>query len=122
MTATTQKRSKTTIVSLYRENHAQKLRRNKYLSSRVYAAGEPRKAGRFIRVALMIETTDFFQDQIKQCNALAARASNKTDREFWLSLAHRWEGLFRSERAGGVETLQKLRFERPIFAKRRRAA
>jgi hypothetical protein len=70
----------------------------------------------------MIHTTDFFQEQIKQCGALAARASNKADREFWLTLAHRWEGLLRAGQNGGVESVQKLRFGRPIFTKRHRAA
>jgi hypothetical protein len=38
----------------------------------------------------MRETIDFFLEQIKQCNGLAARASNKDDREFWLRLTCRW--------------------------------
>src|SRR5262249_11368770 len=81
-------------------------------------------SGAFIVVLAMIETTDFFQDQVKQCRKLAADAHDKNDREFWLRLAHRWEGLLRAQRhdAAGVETVQKVRFERPIFAKRRRAA
>jgi len=81
-------------------------------------------SGAFIVVLAMIETTDFFQDQVKQCQKLAADAHDKNDREFWLRLAHRWEGLLRAQRhdAAGVETVQKVRFERPIFAKRRRAA
>jgi hypothetical protein len=81
-------------------------------------------SGAFVVVTAMLETTDFFQDQVKQCRKLAADASDKNDREFWLRLAHRWEGLLRAQRqdGGGVETVQKIRFERPIFAKRRRAA
>jgi hypothetical protein len=81
-------------------------------------------SGAFVVVMAMLETTDFFQDQVKQCRKLAADASDKNDREFWLRLAHRWEGLLRAQRqdGGGVETVQKIRFERPIFAKRRRAA
>jgi hypothetical protein len=75
-------------------------------------------------VIAMIETSDFFEDQVKQCRKLAAEASDKNDREFWLRLAHRWEGLLRAQKqdGAGVETVQKVRFERPIFTKRRRAA
>jgi hypothetical protein len=81
-------------------------------------------SGAFVLVTAMLETTDFFQDQVKQCRKLAADAHDKNDREFWLRLAHRWEGLLRAQQneGAGVETVQKVRFERPIFAKRRRAA
>jgi hypothetical protein len=81
-------------------------------------------SGAFVVVIAMIETSDFFEDQVKQCRKLAAEASDKNDREFWLRLAHRWEGLLRAQKqdGAGVETIQKVRFERPIFTKRRRAA
>lgn len=81
-------------------------------------------SGAFIVVNAMLETSDFFQEQAKQCRTLAAQAADKNDREFWLRLAHRWEGLLRAQRNDGaeIETAQKVRFERPIFAKRRRAA
>jgi hypothetical protein len=81
-------------------------------------------SGAFVVVVAMIETSDFFQDQVKQCRKLAADASDKNDREFWLRLAHRWEGLLRAQKHDGtpVEAVQKVRFERPIFTKRRRAA
>jgi hypothetical protein len=81
-------------------------------------------SGAFVVVIAMLETSDFFQDQAKQCRKLAADAHDKNDREFWLRLAHRWEGLLRNQQhdSAGVETVQKVRFERPIFAKRRRAA
>jgi len=70
----------------------------------------------------MIETSDFFEQQIKECRNVAAQAKDKNDREFWLRLAHRWEGLLRQQRDGtAVETI-KARFERSIFSKRRRAA
>ena len=45
----------------------------------------------------MLEPSDFFEDQIKECNAQAARAVDKSDREFWRRLAQRWE---ESERLG----------------------
>jgi hypothetical protein len=81
-------------------------------------------SGAFVVVIAMIETSDFFEDQVKQCRKLAAEASDKNDREFWLRLAHRWEGLLRAQKqdGAGVETVQKVRFERPLFTKRRRAA
>jgi hypothetical protein len=81
-------------------------------------------SGAFVMEIAMIETSDFFQGQVKQCRKLAADASDKNDREFWLRLAHRWEGLLRAQKpdAAAVETVQKVRFERPIFTKRRRAA
>jgi hypothetical protein len=81
-------------------------------------------SGAFVVVIAMLETTDFFQDQAKQCRKLAADAHDKNDREFWLRLAHRWEGLLRTQKhdGAGVEPVQKIRFERPIFSKRRRAA
>jgi len=81
-------------------------------------------SGAFCLGDRMLVTTDFFQDQVKQCRKLAADASDKNDREFWLRLAHRWEGLLRAQRRDGtsVEAAQKMRFERPIFSKRRRAA
>jgi hypothetical protein len=33
-------------------------------------------------VVVMLNKSDFFQEQIKKCNGLAERASSKTDREF----------------------------------------
>jgi hypothetical protein len=41
----------------------------------------------------MRDTIEFFQEQVKQCQALAERARDKTDREFWFRLAGRWEEL-----------------------------
>jgi hypothetical protein len=81
-------------------------------------------SGAFVVGIAMLETADFFQDQIQQCRKLAAAAHDKTDREFWLRLAHRWEGLLLARRQDGasLEKIQKLRPVRPIFAKRRSAA
>ena len=44
----------------------------------------------------MLETTDFFEAQIKQCADLAARSTNKSDREFWLKMALRWWALLKN--------------------------
>ena len=81
-------------------------------------------SGAFVVVMAMLETSDFFQDQVQQCRKLAAVAHDKNDREFWLRLAHRWEGLLRNQRrdGAGLEKVQKMRSVRPIFAKRRNAA
>ena len=49
---------------------------------------------------IVLNKTDFFQEQTVQCRALAARAASKTDREFWLRLACRWEGLLQRGGAG----------------------
>jgi hypothetical protein len=69
--------------------------------ARHYCPEKPRsRAGCFVRVVEMLETADFFEGQIKQCNSLAARASDKSDREFWLRLAHRWEALLQTKRHG----------------------
>jgi hypothetical protein len=46
----------------------------------------PDQAGRFVVVIVMLETSDFFEEQIKECNAQAARAVDKSDREFWRHL------------------------------------
>jgi hypothetical protein len=61
----------------------------------------------------MLETSDFFQVQVKiqtkkcqvqinKCKNLAARAIDKSEREFWLQLAHRWEDLLRARQRGGT--------------------
>jgi len=69
----------------------------------------------------MLETTDFFHDQIKQCRSLATKANNKGDRDFWNRLANRWENLLRAQERGSPdgELVEKARFERPLLTKRR---
>jgi hypothetical protein len=68
----------------------------------------------------MLETADFFQAQITQCRDSAARSSNKNDREFWLKMANRWEGLLQARQPsdGTTEPVQKFRFQGLRFAKR----
>ena len=64
---------------------------------------------------------DFFQEQIKKCNGLAQRASDKTDREFWLGMARRWEGMLEAGERGTLNNVEvKPRFKRPLFKKRGR--
>ncbi len=55
----------------------------------------------------MLEPNDFFQQQIQQCSGLAANAVGKSDRDFWLRLARRWEDLLRAKQSGSVEKLFK---------------
>ena len=96
--------------------------RNKYQRYGVSGPRAPFRAGRFATVAAVLETSDFFQEQIKQCRSLAARATDKNDREFWLRLAHRWEALLRAQQHDGTSVeVQNLGFKRPT-TKRRRAA
>jgi hypothetical protein len=63
--------------------------------------------------------SDFFQEQIKKCNSLVEQASNKTDREFWLGMARRWQGMLEAGERG-TPNAEKPRFERLIFTKKRR--
>jgi hypothetical protein len=75
----------------------------------------------------MLETADFFETQIKQCRDSAARSSKKNDREFWLKMANRWEGLLQARQPRNADTdpVQKFSFQRlrlARLAKRRRAA
>jgi hypothetical protein len=61
---------------------------------------------------------DFFQEQIKKCNELAERASDKTDCEFWLGMARRWEGMLEAGERGTLKVEAEPKFERPLFKKR----
>jgi hypothetical protein len=71
----------------------------------------------------MLHKTDFFQEQTAQCRALGARATTKTDREFWLRLAQRWEELLQAKQRGTLKVeVPTVRFERPISKKRGRRA
>jgi hypothetical protein len=69
--------------------------------------------GRGLKIA-MIDKNDFFRDQIEQCRNLAERARNKTDREFWLRLAQRWEELRGAKQpeshGSGTEPVPKRRY------------
>jgi hypothetical protein len=73
----------------------------------------------------ILHKADFFQEQINQCRCLAAQASNKNDREFWMKMTQRWEGLLvaRYSDATAPERVQKIIFRaRRRFANRYRAA
>ncbi len=70
----------------------------------------------------MLETNDFFEDQITQCRAQAERAANKADREFWLRLAERWKELLRAKQPNSNDSRgqppRKHRFGRTRFTRR----
>jgi len=66
----------------------------------------------------MAEMTDFFQKEAQECRRLAARATEKNDREFWLRLAHRWESLLQQNGATKLETIQAFRPKRSVLEKR----
>jgi hypothetical protein len=77
----------------------------------------------------MLETANFFEQQIKECRSSAADSRNRNDREFWLKMAARWEGLLKTRQGSddGGPALWRSRFSRSMFlgrlaAKRRRAA
>jgi hypothetical protein len=63
----------------------------------------------------MFEIEVFFEDQVKECNSLAERASDESDREFWLQAAHRWGALL-GERRGQPDV--EVRLEHPHRRKR----
>jgi hypothetical protein len=71
----------------------------------------------------MLETVDFFENQIKECNAHADRALNKADREFWKRLAERWQQVLRAEKQSSptFQTVRNLRPTRGRFSKRQAA-
>jgi hypothetical protein len=55
-------------------------------------------SGRSVVENAMLDTADFFETQIKQCTETAAHSRNKNDREFWLKMAARWEGLLEPDK------------------------
>jgi hypothetical protein len=70
----------------------------------------------------MLETVDFFENQIRECRAQAARATNKADREFWQRLAGRWAEVLRAKKSYGGPDIETVR-PRPIMRlSKRRAA
>jgi hypothetical protein len=85
----------------------------------------------FVLVIAMLETSDFFQVQgkiqtkkcqvqIKKCENLAAGAIDKSERQFWLQLGHRWEDLLRARQHGGssAESGTGAEIARPNLARR----
>jgi len=69
-------------------------------------------------VITMLNTVDFFEKQIKECSAQAARTANKADREFWQGLADRWAHLLQAEKNYGGPDLETVRSLRPMLSLR----
>jgi hypothetical protein len=73
----------------------------------------------------MFKIEGFFEDQVMECNLLAERASDESDREFWLQAAHRWGALL-GERRGQLNVEIRLehphRRKRPYLRKQQRRA
>jgi hypothetical protein len=65
----------------------------------------------------MQEMTDFFQKEAQECRRLAAGAIKKKDREFWLGLGQRWNGLLKP--GAPDEVYERPRIERPIRQRNR---
>ena len=79
---------------------------------------EPRRNGAFLLVIAMLEMTDFFQTQAQECRRLAAQATGKNDREYWLRLAQRWEWLVQQNRSAEVEAIRPRKPARSVLEKR----
>jgi hypothetical protein len=62
----------------------------------------------------MLHKPDFFQAQINECKHLAKYSENRNDREFWLKMAQRWEGLLRPSDAIAPERVEKINCSRQI--------
>src|SRR6516162_2399663 len=60
-------------------------------------------------VIAMLETVDFFEQQIKECHSQAARATNKADRQFWQRLADRWAQVLQAKNNYGGPDLETAR-------------
>jgi hypothetical protein len=73
----------------------------------------------------MFETADFFEQRITECRSSAAQCRNKNDREFWLKMVARWEGLLKTRQSGEGALVRPTRLGSLLArraAKRRRAA
>jgi hypothetical protein len=95
---------------------------NKQRRTNVYLPMRGPKRG--LLVITMLQTAEFFQEQIKQCRDSAARSHNKGDHDFWLKMARRWEVLLqiRQPDCAGPKTRYRTRLHHLRFARRRRAA
>jgi|GraSoiStandDraft_45_1057281.scaffolds.fasta_scaffold623807_2 hypothetical protein len=74
----------------------------------------------------MRDTSEFFEQKSKECEALAERAENGIDREFWLRLARRWEELLQPRQSNHAEVvanpIRKYGLGRTRFTRRRAAS
>ena len=68
---------------------------------------------------------DFFQKEAQECKRLAAQATGKKDREYWLHMAERWEWLVQQNADTKLENAQPRERGPSVLEKRfakRRAA
>jgi len=72
-----------------------------------------------LSVTATLHKPEFFQAQINECRHLAAHAKNQIDREFWLKMAQRWQGLLEGR---FPDTTAPQRIEKIIFRRRGRRA
>jgi len=71
----------------------------------------------------VLHKADFFQAQMNECRHLAVHSNNRNDREFWLKMAQRWQGLLEGQSdTNAPQRLEKIIFQRRRFAKQYRAA
>jgi hypothetical protein len=72
----------------------------------------------------MLHKPEFFQAQIKECKHLATHSKSQNDRQFWLKMAQRWQGLLegRSPNTTAPQRIEKIIFRRRRFAKQYDAA
>jgi hypothetical protein len=66
----------------------------------------------------MLGTLDFFVEQICQCRSSASQCTNKNDREFWLKMAARWEGLLQARQNADGGIVRPSRLGRSMLARR----
>ena len=64
---------------------------------------------------MMQQTSDFFQDEANRCKHSAEMAAAKEDREFWLNMARRWEGLLHPNEESNAKMVKPLR---SVYARR----
>jgi hypothetical protein len=65
----------------------------------------------------MIQRTDFFQAEVNECKHLAAHSKDQNDRDFWLKMAQRWQGLLEGRQS---DPPAPQRVEKIVFQRRRR--
>jgi hypothetical protein len=86
-----------------------------FFACNVHHCQGPARRGVLFMVFAMLEIVVFFEDQVKECNLLAERASDESGREFWRLAARRWGALL-GERRGQLDV--EVRLEHPHRRKR----
>jgi hypothetical protein len=65
--------------------------------------------GAFLCGVSMLQTSDFFQNEVNRCRDSAERAAGREDREFWLNMARRWEELLHPNEESDAKAVKGLR-------------